>query len=347
MGGPKGQEFGRSGTRRWQRFVVAALRVLSGRLQRMPRSTAMLWGRRLGEFAHFTTRTLVRRTQRYAHRNLCLTEFPHENASTAERDGFIRRVYIQFAKSGVDFLRGPALNRAELDRIVRADGWQYAEEARKAGKGTIFITAHLGNWEMLGRWLAAHGIDLTVVAREPEEPAFAEFIHELRLNAGFKVAYRGDSARELLRLLKANRAIGLLPDQNSGDVFVPFFGVPAGTAVGPAALALHTGAALIPSYCVRLPDDTYRLLLLPPIDTRSTGNREADQLRITTEVNRVLETVIRDYPDQWLWLHNRWKSAFEEGNRTRAWPNGRDEAAVRRWNGDTAERHEFADRANR
>lgn len=85
---------------------------------------------------------------------------------------------------------------------------------------------------------------MTVVAREPEDPAFAAWVHRMREGAGMSVAYRGGSVRELLSLLKANKAVGLLPDQNSGDVFTPFFGVPAGTATGPAALALHTGAAI-------------------------------------------------------------------------------------------------------
>jgi KDO2-lipid IV(A) lauroyltransferase len=331
MAGPSGQEFGNVSTRRWQKIVLALLRVISRALQRMPRHRAMAWGDRLGRFAHFITRHFVQRSQRYAHRNLILTEYPFPHASFADRDAFIQRVFIQFSKSMVDFLRGPVITPDSLTTLVKADGWEHVEAAQRHGKGIIFITAHMGNWEMLGRWLAAHGIPLTVVAREPEEPEFAAFIHEFRLNAGFQVAYRGESARELLRLLKAGKAIGLLPDQNSGDVFVPFFGVPAGTAEGPAALALHTGAVLIPSYCVRLPDDTYRLLLLPPIATDPTGDKEADKRRITTDVNQVLESVIREYPDQWLWLHNRWKSAFEDGNRARAWPNGLNATIQQRW----------------
>ena len=141
-------------------------------------------------------------------------------------------------------------------------------------------------------------------------------------NGGVTVARKGGPVRELLAILKRGDALGLLPDQNSGDLFAPFFGVPAGTVAGPATLALHTGAAIIPTYCVRLPDDRYRLMILPPIDTTATGDREADARRIMTDVNAALESVIRQYPDQWLWIHNRWKSAFEAENRSRAWPDG-------------------------
>jgi len=337
MGGEKKTGgFGRGSTRRWQRVVLAILTLLSKRLQRMPRAKAMRFGERLGAFIFAVNRLFVKRSHHYALRNLRLTQFPRPDATLAEREAFIRRVFIQFSKGLVDVLRGPSLTREELHRIVKAEGMEYTEEARRAGKGTIVITAHFGNWEMLGRYLAAEGIPLTVVAREPEDPAFAAWVHQMREGAGMSVAYRGRSVRELLSLLKANKAVGLLPDQNSGDVFTPFFGLPAGTATGPAALALHTGATLIPSYCVRLPDDTYRLLLLPPISTHATGDKNADILRITTEVNCVLESVIRQYPDQWLWLHNRWKSAFEEGNRERSWPDGLNHDIWRLWQGEIA-----------
>jgi KDO2-lipid IV(A) lauroyltransferase len=332
----KAQGFGRRSTQRWQRFVLAVVTFLSGRLQKMPRAKAMRFGEHLGAFIYTVNRRFVKRSHRYALRNLRLTQFPRPDATIPEREVFIRRVLIHFSKVLVDFLRGPSLTSEELHRIVAAEGMAYAEASRRAGKGTIFITAHLGNWEMLGRYLAAEGIPLTVVAREPEDPALAAWVHHMREGAGMSVAYRGGSVRELLSLLKRNQAIGLLPDQNSGDVFIPFFGVPAGTAVGPATLALHTGATLIPSYCVRLPDDTYRLLLLPPIPTHATGDKNADILRIMMEVNRVLESVIREYPDQWLWLHNRWKSAFEEGNRNRSWPDGLNPDIWRRWQSEAA-----------
>jgi KDO2-lipid IV(A) lauroyltransferase len=337
MGGERTtQGFGRKSTRRWQRVVLSVLTLLSTCLQRVTRPKAMRFAARLGAFAYLVNRRYVKRSHQYALRNLRLTQFPRPDATLKEREAFIQRVFIHFCKGLVDFLCGPSLTSEELHRVVHAEGMEFAEAARRAGKGTIFITAHLGNWEMLGRYLASEGIPLTVVAREPEDPAFAAWVHRMREGAGMSVAYRGGSARELLSLLKANKAVGLLPDQNSSDVFTPFFGVPAGTATGPAAIALHTGATLIPSYCVRLPDDTYRLMLLPPIPSHSTGDRQTDILRITTEVNRVLESVIREYPDQWLWLHNRWKSAFEEGNRERSWPDGPNPDVWRRWQGEVA-----------
>jgi KDO2-lipid IV(A) lauroyltransferase len=135
---------------------------------------------------------------------------------------------------------------------------------------------------------------------------------------------KGNAARDVLTALKQGDVVGILPDQNSGDVFAPFFGVPAGTAAGPALFALRTGAPIIPSYTVRQPDDTYLARFFPPIEIKPTGDRSADAQQIMTEANRILEQVVRQYPEQWLWLHNRWKSAFEKKNAARAWPDGID-----------------------
>src|SRR5436190_11016515 len=105
MAEPTGQEFGSDSTRRWQKIVLAVLRTLGRRLQTMPHERAMRWGERFGRFAHFVTKHFVHRSQRYAHRNLILTQFPHPGVTTKERDVFIRRVFIQFAKTMTDFLR--------------------------------------------------------------------------------------------------------------------------------------------------------------------------------------------------------------------------------------------------
>ena len=314
------------GTRLWQAIVLGVLRGATGTMQRLSRPAALRVGRGLGNLGY----RVARRQRRYADRNLRLVF--GETYTGAERDALTRRVFSHFGLCVVDFLRGPAYTGPVLDRLVSCDGWEHVEKALAGGKGIIVLSAHLGNWELLGRWLAAKGVPLTVVAREPEEPLFAAYVRRIREGAGFTVLNKGESARGLLAVLRRGAAVLLMPDQNSGDVFVPFFGVPAGTVAGPASLALHTGAPIVPSYCVR-EGDGYRMLFLPPIPANKTENKEADVARIMTEANAVLEGVVRQYPDQWLWLHNRWKSAFEEKNRGR-WPEGHDfTAAYARWLG--------------
>lgn len=320
-------------TQRWQRFILNIMLFAAQRFQQMPHHKAMQWGERLGKFAHFFTRNFAKRPQKYAHRNLHITGFPHPEMSGQERDAFIRHVFIQFAKSMVDFLRAPALTDVEIESLIRIEGLEHIHAAREKGKGFIVASAHLGNWELAARCLVREGWPITVVAREPENSDFAGYVRQMRESGGYRVLYRGSSTiRQMLSLLRKNEGIALLPDQNSGDMFIPFFGIPAGTVAGPASLALHTGATLLVGYCVRLPDDTYIFRIHPPISTHSTGDKDADFHRIMTEVNQNLESAVREYPDQWLWIHNRWKSAFEEGNRNRAFPDGIPPDLWERWN---------------
>ena len=306
-------------TQGWQKFVLWLARKMGEKVQKMPRQNAMAWATRLGKFAY----RIARKKRTIALSNLRLAQYPTPNTSDAERAVLVEGVFVHFAKVFVDFLRGPVFDAYELANlqsiITECEGFKHIRAAQSAGKGVILLTAHLGNWELQGRFVAASGVPLTVVAREPENREFGDYVRGLRESAGFAVLPKGASARDILGRLKRGEAVGLLPDQNSGDVFVPFFGVPCGTVAGPAAFALRTGAALIPTYCVRKPDDTYKFIALPPVDVVSTGDREADVARITGETNRVLEGMVRQYPDQWLWLHNRWKSAFEKKNHARAW----------------------------
>jgi KDO2-lipid IV(A) lauroyltransferase len=325
----------------WQKLVVRLLVGVTGGVQRLSRPNAMRFGTWLGGVAYH----IAGKQRRYADRNLrlaspSLRSFPGPCLNTAEeREQFTRSVFAHFGRCLIDFLRAPRLTKTGLDSLVNnqgeAEGWQHVQNALAKGKGVIFLSAHLGNWELLGRWLAAQGVPLTVVAREPKDATFAAYLTGMREKAGFTVLNKGESARELLRVLRRGEAIFLMPDQNSGDVFIPFFDILAGTVAGPASLALHTGASLIPAYCVSREDtngDTcYQTLFLPPLKTENTGNKDEDVRRIMTEANRVLEEVIRRYPTQWLWLHNRWKSAFEEKNREHWTPDNDFPAALSRW----------------
>ena len=307
------------GKRLWQRFAVIILLRLSAWLQHFPREKILRFGERFGRFAFFVCRYISRRPYQYAHRNLRLTGFPHPDATDAEKDAFIRRVLQSFSKGLMEFLRIPGARNEEMNSYTTAEGMEHYEAALAAGKGVIIVTGHFGNWEHFASFAARQGVPLTVVAREPEDPLFAAWVKNQREAAGYVVLYRGASMREILRILKRGEVIAILPDQNGDDIFVPLLGIPAGTTTGPATLALHTGAAIVPGYCAFQPDGTYHIRLLPAIDTSATGDRKADIARITAEINRFLEDAIRRYPDQWLWLHNRWKSAFDPYNRLRAW----------------------------
>jgi KDO2-lipid IV(A) lauroyltransferase len=132
----------------------------------------------------------------------------------------------------------------------------------------------------------------------------------IREAAGVEVMSRGNSARQSLVKLRKNQMIGILADQNSKDCYVPFFNMPCGTVNGPAVLHQRTGAMLLPTFCVWEDYARYRVVVLPPVDPE---NQEPDTEKITADLNLALESMIRKHPEQWLWMHDRWKSARQLG----------------------------------
>ncbi len=286
----------------------------AAKVQSMSLPASLRLGDRLGTIGYH----IAAKKRKLADSNLRLA-FGTE-LSSSERDSLIRGVFRHFGRSTVAFLRAPMFSKEDIARQVKVEGWEHLEKACRDGKGVIVTTGHIGNWEMLGRWLAqVQQLPVSVVAKDPKGAVLADYLRKMRESAGFAVLSKGESARSLLRVLQRGEVIIILPDQNSGDVFVPFFGVPAGTVAGPASLAMHTGATLLPVFFLAKPDGTFDVIIRPPIPTISTGSREDDVKRIMTQFNGVLESVIRQYPSQWLWLHNRWKSVFEEKNLVRAW----------------------------
>lgn len=207
------------------------------------------------------------------------------------------------------FLRMPRITPEEVDREVRFLGQEYYEEAFARGKGILLITAHYGNWEIMGPRLFRAGYRVSAVSRTADDPGLEQMLEEIRARSGLQVIPRRQAARQGLAALRRNEILGILLDQNTleGGVFVPFFGYPASTAAGPAVFALKTGAALVPTFCIRERDGTHTMKTWPPIYPVSTGDRARDVERLTAEVTSVIEKQIRERPELWFWLHNRWK----------------------------------------
>ena len=216
------------------------------------------------------------------------------------------------------FLRQPRITMEEVEQEVRFEGQEHYEAAFARGKGVILITGHYGNWEMMGPRLARAGYQVSAVSRTADDPGLEHMIESIRTRCGLLQIPRRQAARQGLAALRRNEILAILIDQNAaeGGVFVPFFGYPASTATGPAVFALKTGAALLPTFCVREADGTHRMIARPPIYPEPTGDREADVLRLTAEVTRSIEQQIRERPELWSWLHNRWKLQPEPAERS-------------------------------
>jgi KDO2-lipid IV(A) lauroyltransferase len=226
----------------------------------------------------------------------------------AEVTALARRVCVNFGKSAMEFLRIPVMSPEEIRRRVVFQGEEHLKASFTTGKGVILLTAHFGNWELMGSRLLLEGYPLDVIARNSELPSTTAIINRIRESSGMRVFPRGELL-PAVRALKDNRMLAILPDQHDMDgIFVDLLGVPAKTAIGPAAIALRTGAVILPAFTFRQHDDTILVVFSPAFPAESTGDKDADVRALTTKINGIIETAIRQAPDQWLWFHNRWKS---------------------------------------
>ena len=239
-------------------------------------------------------------------RTIANLELAYPEWSDQKRQETARRVFRHFGLVTADFMRTPLRSNEELLANMEVEGFEHYETAAAVGKGIIACTAHLGNWERFGHWLIATGRQISVVARDANQGEIQNRVSKIRDMTGVTVLSRGDSARPILVKLKRKEIVGILPDQNSDESYVPFFGKQCGTVLGPAVLHQRTGAVLLPSYCVRVGPGRYKVVIREPIDISNTIHEPAE---IMKQLNAVLESVIREYPEQWLWMHDRWKNA--------------------------------------
>ena len=291
----------------WQWLVRQAFLLLLVIFKRLPLRVAQAWGVSVGLLGFL----LSRRYRDVANSSL---QWAFGGAlSDRQRRTIVRRVFVHFGRATLgEFLAAPFLAPDTLRRLVKADSYAPIDALLARGKGLILVTAHFGNWELLARRAILEGYSVTVVARQGDDAQFNSLTDGLRANGGYEVHARGASPRLLLQRLKQNKIVAILPDQKSDDVFVPFFGKLAGTVAGPAVLALKTGAPIVPMFCPRLPDGTYQVVICPEIDNHSTGDAKADTARIMADINLAVEGMVRRYPGQWLWLHDRWRLPPQE-----------------------------------
>jgi len=243
------------------------------------------------------------RLRRVALRNLAMA-LPE--LGPAERKRIADGVFRSIARLLLVFARFPRINRSNVSEWIRYEGFEHFEEARRRGRGVLFATAHLGNWELSAFAHALMAEPMHVIVRPLDNPRLDALVQRRRALSGNRLIEKKESARSILKALAANQAVGILIDQNSSlddGVFVDFFGVPACASTGLARLAARSGATVIPGFALWSEQEgRYVLRFYPPVEI--TGDAAED----TRRLQRQLETVIRQYPDQWLWLHRRWKT---------------------------------------
>jgi KDO2-lipid IV(A) lauroyltransferase len=291
--------------KRLKRFLRYLLvRVVLAVVSRLPLGFARWLGAGFGRFAF----AVAGGERRKALKSLARA-FPEK--SDAQRHELARASFRHLGMAAFEVGATAAMDR-QLERLVRWEAGDRAilEAALARGRGVVFVSGHVGNWELLARRVARAGYPSQSIAKETTDPRLTTLVERFRAQGGVRSIWRGQegAARAMLRALKAGEILGLLIDQDTKvqSVFVPFFGELAATPRAAADLALRTGAAVVVGFCQR-EGDSYHLWM-EEVPWQSSGDREADAVALTAALSLSIEAAIRRAPEQWVWMHQRWKT---------------------------------------
>ena len=232
-------------------------------------------------------------------------------AAQAEIDGVARGILRNHLKNYYDFFRSNRLTREDIAKLVQVNGFENLERARERGRGVVFVTAHFGNLDIVGQTFAIRGYRVTTPAEHVKPEILYQRIVATRASKGLTIIPVDGPLLSLVRALKKNEIVGLASDLDvtRSGIVVDFFGAPARLPDGHVQLALKTGAALLPAFSVRLPDNTFAAYAEPAIELRDTGAFEADVRAGVEQMARVMEKWIGQHPEQWVMFHRIWEDS--------------------------------------
>ena len=229
-----------------------------------------------------------------------------------EREKLLRSVYGNLGALLAEFCLMPRYTPEVASRFIRYEGLDNYLAARERGKGVLVLTGHLGAWELSSFYHSLMGMPMGMVIRRLDNPLVDAFVNRIRCQHGNRVIHKDDFARGLIASMRAGETVGILMDTNMTPpqgVFVPFFGVQACTASGMARIALKTDAAVVPGFLLwEENEQKYVLRFGQELEVKHTGDSETDAVTNTAAFTAAIEGTIRQYPDQWLWMHRRWKT---------------------------------------
>ncbi len=274
----------------------------------LPRPLARAVGILLGYKMYF----LLGRLRRVGMRNLELA-FPEKSRS--ERKKILRGVYASLGRQLAEFCLFPRYTRENTKNLFSYDGFENYESAHARGKGIFYLTGHVGGWEVSSFLHSLHGHPMHIIVRDLDNPYVQRLVQRYRTLHSNQTHDKDDFARGLIQAMRDGEGVGVLMDTNMTPpqgVFVDFFGTPACTASGIARVAVRTDAAVIPAFMTW--DSVlgrYRLRFEPALELVRTGDDEADAVANTARFTKAIEDIVRRFPDQWLWVHRRWKTRPE------------------------------------
>jgi len=283
--------------------MYLAFQGLHAFTQRLPLRVARAIGRLLGVLAYGLLVSQRRIALSHLHRAF------GESLTLSQRRAIVRRLFRNLGQNLVEWLSLPRWSAQDIQALIAGEGLEHLRQALAGGNGAIVITAHFGNWELIPVYLRSLGFEGGVLARRLRYPEYEAFMISMRGAYGVPTLARG-SLQEVATLLRANQIVGMLPDQDIDSlegVFVTFFGHPAHTPVGPAALSMMTGAPIVPCFLIR-EGGRFRFVVEPPLQAPQAADRSAAMAALTQAWSDVVESYIRRFPDHWVWMHRRWKT---------------------------------------
>jgi KDO2-lipid IV(A) lauroyltransferase len=283
------------------------LELLAAVIPLLPRKTMV----RLANGAGWLAFHLLARERRIALTNLDIAF--GQSMSAGEKRRVARLSFQTFARSFFGLFWGRRFNHATLNRLVEVDAesLRLVEDCRARGKGVILVTLHYGEWELLGLATALLGFPVTIVTEQTRNPHVARVFERLRGRAGNRIILQRFAVTKLFKALKRGECIAMLIDLNAvpsrGGIWLEFFGKPVFSYSAAAALALHTGAAIVCTVAYPLPGGRIRIVYGPEIPCVPTGDDDADLRVVSQKCLGICEEIIRQRPEYWLWIYRRWK----------------------------------------
>jgi Kdo2-lipid IVA lauroyltransferase/acyltransferase len=257
---------------------------------------------------------LANHTRRLTVKHLAIA-FPEKTSDKIRT--LAKQTFKMLGKNAGDILRASRIKTLdELNEILVTHGYENFEYANAKGKGVVFVTCHLGAFDIQVTNMAMRGLNPNIIGTPLKDPRLNDLLWNYRNAHGAIAIERGRETFRLIKVLKSGGSVALLIDQDTKvkTVFVDFFGRKAATPVGAAVLAMKTGASVVPSYIHLGDDGLQHMYLLPEVPMRNSGDEEQDTIYNTQVLTRFIEDTIRKHPDQWVWMHERWKTQ-PEGNK--------------------------------
>jgi KDO2-lipid IV(A) lauroyltransferase len=286
-------------------LTYLVLRAFSFLVNLLPEGFALWLGRQLGDVWYHLD---------FEHRKVAIqnlqTAFGHEKSASEIRD-IAKKTFQNLGMMTMEFFRIPRMDVKTFKERVKIEGLEEALKLFERRKGVFLLLSHFGNWEMMGVMSKVIGNPIMVIAKPMKRNEWVDqFITKIRNRAGLEVVSSIKAGRKVIQALSQNRVVGILIDQRakrSEGIWVDFFGKKAPTTPSLAVLAMKTGAPVLPVFMVRDGFQKHRLVIKEPLELIHTGDIKRDVEANTQLFNHILESMIRQYPDQWFWVHRRWE----------------------------------------